>query len=245
MNGRPGRRHRFGLVAVAASVTIGGCAAERVTDTAVANPVERSASGLYERFVGGEGMTEVSDTAFEVMPTEEQTREAEELRASAKRSVEAGGFTDFASLKAAGFSPISEGNSHWVNEKNILDGYTLNVEKPEFLVVQPPMIDPTDTGQKVDVQGVMFLAGRIGAHGLQPFGNAFIWHRHTYSGPRCFQYGQIMRVDWDAQKCDDPANESMLSRETPEMLHMWLTDNPNGPFASQMVVPDIGDEHSH
>ena len=42
-------------------------------------------------------------------------------------------------------------------------------------------------------------------------------------------------------KCNQPGSDDVVNRITPQMLHMWFVPNPQGDFASEMVVPD----HDH
>ncbi|MCB1028207.1 MAG: hypothetical protein KDB24_10650 [Microthrixaceae bacterium] len=191
-------------------------------------------TGRYEKYIVAGGMTEVSDFLFEDPPTSEQAAGAAGLRAEAQAFIRSADLTSLESIKRAGFE-LSDQDNHWVNVDNVRDGVVLDVDHPEFLVVR---ID--ESGAPI-IDGLMYLAGPVGAKGPQPFGSAFAWHVHKYLESPCFQFGQIIRPDLPPADCTNATNQGVLSSVTPEMLHIWLTDNPEGDFASQMS----GAPHDH
>ena len=78
---------------------------------------------------------------------------------------------------------------------------------------------------------VMFYVQEALAHGPQVGGRLTNWHFHVWSKPRCFVRG-LHAVDIPNRHGDCKIGEP-LSR-SPEMLHVWLLDHPDGRFATTM-----------
>lgn len=114
---------------------------------------------------------------------------------------------------------------HYVNIEYVFDGETLNPEKPEVL-----MYYKTREGEFL--LGVMYLA--IGQRGPQVAGPLSKWHYHI-DRRMCYERGvlPIGTVD-EAGNCD----KGFHNIRSPEMLHVWFFDHPQGRFATQMGLSE-------
>lgn len=123
-----------------------------------------------------------------------------------------------------GFEKLFGDRVHFVNKDFFYDGDTLNPEKPEVL-----MYYKTDEGDFL--MGVMYLA--IGERGPQVGGPLTVWHFHIDRG-MCYELG-VLPV---ARRLDDGScRAGMPEPRSPEMLHVWFFDHPEGRFATQMGLP--------
>ena len=114
---------------------------------------------------------------------------------------------------------------HFVNKEYVFDGETLNPEKPEVL-----MYYKTKEGDFL--MGVMFLA--IGQRGPQVAGPLSKWHFHI-DRRMCYERGvlPIGTVD-EAGSCET----GFHNVRSPEMLHVWFFDHPDGRFATTMGLSE-------
>jgi hypothetical protein len=187
----------------------------------------RTPEGRYEDrlVIGGETATEVSDFPPGSEPTDAQRAAADELRREVRAALAA--WPDLDAALAAGFEPYPHlGRSHVVHLGNVADGRVLDPEHPEFLLVD-------DNGV---VHGAMFLAADNTAAGPQPGGPLTVWHYHTYPAPACWRPGGLLpAVDPLADQSACP-EDALISERSPEMLHVWLLEHPQGPFSSDMSV---------
>jgi hypothetical protein len=90
--------------------------------------------------------------------------------------------------------------------------------------------------------GAMYIMPRIGMPGPEIGGALTSWHHHE---ELCFDNKTNMvvafagnplfdRPGW-SRSCPPGTNK----QETPEMLHVWLVNNPGGPFDSDMDPADL------
>src|SRR5262249_31186813 len=131
---------------------------------------------------------------------------------------------DFDKAAADGF--VLSSKSHYVNEEYVFDDAILDPERPEFL-----MFYDTPEGKKFT--GYMFLINNTLARGPQIGGPLTLWHYHIFSDDLCFEGGLIIVAQPENGKCARGAPQ----RRSPEMLHVWLIDHPDGPFSPQMIFP--------
>jgi hypothetical protein len=106
----------------------------------------------------------------------------------------------------------------------ILDEATLDPDRPEVL-----MYYETPTGNKLT--GVMFLVRSPDEQGPQVSGPFTRWHYHMWPDLTCLLHGILMTT---RAPCSDP-NE-VASYMSPEMMHVWLIDHPDGAFATPMQL---------
>jgi len=110
---------------------------------------------------------------------------------------------------------------HFVNKEYVFDGETLNPDKPEVL-----MYYKTNEGDFL--MGVMFLA--IGQRGPQVAGSLSKWHFHI-DRRMCYERG-VLPIGGikDGGSCET----GFSNVRSPEMLHVWFFDHPEGKFATSM-----------
>jgi hypothetical protein len=115
---------------------------------------------------------------------------------------------------------------HFVNIEYVFDGETLNPEKPEVL-----MYYKTKEGDFL--MGIMFLA--IGERGPQVAGPLSRWHYHI-DRRMCYERGvlPVDRIKEEGGSCETGAPNI----RSPEMLHVWFFDHPEGKFATTMGLSE-------
>ena len=158
-------------------------------------------------------------------PTAGQRRAAEDLVRRSYESAERNGWFEEANGRADGYAPMYDSLTHYVNEENVLDQAVLDPERPEFL-----MYYSTPLGTKL--VGYMFLADEPLARGPQTGGPLTVWHHHVFSRDYCFLEGLIPV----GEPRNGPCARGIALRRSPEMIHVWLLDHPEGRFASQMSI---------
>ena len=114
---------------------------------------------------------------------------------------------------------------HFVNKAYVFDGETLNPDKPEVL-----MYYKTKEGDFL--MGVMFLA--IGQRGPQVAGPLSKWHYHI-DRRMCYERG-VLPIDGIDEKGSCGAGFPNI--RSPEMLHVWFFDHPDGRFATKMWLSE-------
>jgi hypothetical protein len=168
---------------------------------------------------------EVSAWAAGSEPTGDQRRTGADVVDRVRDAL--AGLTTVAQATAAGYAPhpaIDE--FHLVNQAHLDDGTELDPTRPEFVVIDP------DAGT---VLGAMFL-WPADEHGPQFGGPATVWHYHdARSGGdnfRCWDGFLPFPGDYDATS--DQCQRGVRRDRSPEMLHVWAIDHPQGPFATRM-----------
>ena len=120
-----------------------------------------------------------------------------------------------------GFEKMYGDPVHFVNVEYVFDGETLNPEKPEVL-----MYYRTEEGDFL--MGVMYLA--IGERGPQVAGPLSRWHYHI-DRRMCYERGVLpIGAVNQAGECE----AGFANVRSPEMLHVWFFDHPDGRFATTM-----------
>ena len=81
----------------------------------------------------------------------------------------------------------------------------------------------------------MYMVRKPEERGPQVGGPLTIWHYHIWSEPACLFRG-MFTVGFlnNSGLCD----EGVISQRTPEMIHVWFIDHPDGPFATGMTLSD-------
>ena len=114
---------------------------------------------------------------------------------------------------------------HFVNKEYVFDGETLNPEKPEVL-----MYYRTKEGDFL--LGVMFLA--IGQRGPQVAGPLSKWHFHI-DRRMCYERG-VLPIGTVNEEGNCEAGFPNV--RSPEMLHVWFFDHPQGRYATTMGLSE-------
>ncbi len=157
-----------------------------------------------------------------VEPSAEQMAAAGAFWERARAAVRARGWDDFDRAVADGFELMFGDANHYANRQHVADGRVLDPERPEFLIYY-------DTGDGKRLAGLMFLAAP-GTHGPQIAGPMAVWHFHLWKHKLCLWQGLLVDGLADGDECPD----GVASHRSPEMLHLWFFDHPQGMFATGM-----------
>lgn len=161
-------------------------------------------------------------------PTEGHIVAAQSLVEAAYQAAASNRWFDFEVATRDGFRPSAGDPTHFSNLDFMLDGESLDPNRPESL-----MFYETADGPKL--AGMMFLARSPEEQGAQVSGQLTRWHYHLWAEPTCLMHGLLMSR---RAPCTDPNEVS--SRISPEMMHVWLVDHPGGAFATAMEIsPDL------
>ena len=160
------------------------------------------------------------DHGAAVAVTDAELEAATRLVADTKAGVER--FEDLEAAKADGYyqvAPPRNGLVHYLNSAYNRDGRILDPERPESLIY----LDLTD-GTWMLV-GAMYRMPAPDQPGPRVGGPLTAWHAHNNL---CRADGRVVAVAVDGA-C--PKGEL---GNTPEMLHVWLVENPDGVFSDDM-----------
>ena len=145
------------------------------------------------------------------------------------------GWFDFDKGAADGFVPYKpnvRNENHFVNVEFSLDDDILNPDRPEYL-----MYYKTEKGMQL--VGYMYFVRELGEQGPQPGGPLTVWHYHQFEAPGCLDQMQLFssKSGPDGYVCE---RGEMIGNESPEMLHVWFVDHPEGPYSTSMSLkPEI------
>jgi hypothetical protein len=165
------------------------------------------------------------DRFFELEPTPEQKRAADELVERCHEVAERRGWYGYGTAVLDGFERISQDPLHFPNKEYLLDDNVLDPERPEFL-----MFYNTPKGKRL--AGFMFLGRKARVEGPQVGGPLTRWHYHVWAEPLCLLNGVYKVGEPQNGQCE----EGLLRSRSAEMLHVWLVDHPDGPFSAQMQM---------
>lgn len=130
-------------------------------------------------------------------------------------------YRDWRNARAAGYRPggsQTAASTHWINQRYVDAGYILDPRHPQGLVY-------ANTKHGPELLGAMFEMRRIGQFGPDPGGPLTAWHQHENV---CFSpFGLEFSLMTPTATCPLGA----IDITAPPMLHVWIVDNPNGPFA--------------
>jgi hypothetical protein len=132
-------------------------------------------------------------------------------------------FEDIEVALAEGYyevAPPRNGLAHYINSRYTRDGRTLDPERPESLVY----LRLTDGSWKL--VGVLYRMPSPDQPGPRIGGPLTTWHAHDNL---CTASGRVVATTNNTGSCA----RGTLSK-TPEMLHVWLVNNPNGVFSDDM-----------
>jgi hypothetical protein len=134
-------------------------------------------------------------------------------------------FADLPAAEADGYkavTPVDEPIVHYINPAYLVTGDTLNPEHPESLIYGNSAKGPI-------LLAAMFIAHRIGQPGPDIGGPLTLWHAHSNL---CFNAKTNIIDSFTDAAGNCPVGS--FNSGTPEMLHVWVVDNPNGPFSTDM-----------
>ncbi len=136
-------------------------------------------------------------------------------------------FEDISVATKEGYALLAgarDGLAHYHNQTYHTDGKILDTEHPEELIY---LRYGNGTARLV---GIMYLMPKADQAGPRVGGPLTAWHAHDNL---CITpaLGRITGFTDDKGKC---AAGSVWMGKTPEMIHVWLVDNPNGVFSDDM-----------
>jgi hypothetical protein len=169
---------------------------------------------------------ELTDRVPNTPVSPEEKKAADTLLAECYRAALEHGWYDFEKGLADGYQLMFQDRRHYENREFILDGRVLDPDRPEFL-----MYYGTPKGKRLS--GFMFYANSPEGRGPQPGGNSTIWHYHVWKATLCLLKGMISVGMADA---DGRCAQGTPTHRSPEMMHVWLIDHPNGPFTTSMMI---------
>src|SRR5690242_15447580 len=174
-------------------------------------------------------------TAASRQPTAAELEAASRLIAETKASVAR--YVDLKAAIAAGYVPMEPATDqvvHYVNPAYLTDADVLNPLHVQSLIYFNGRQGPV-------LIGAMYIMPRSFEAGPQVGGPLTVWHQHSNI---CFDNVTGMAtafVDDASSNANDKSGScprGSTHKTTPQMLHVWLIDNPDGPFASTMA-PDV------
>ena len=134
-------------------------------------------------------------------------------------------FQDLPAAMADGYRAVTPADQpivHYVNPAYLVKGDTLNPEHPESLIYGSSSKGPI-------LLAAMYIAHGIGQPGPDIGGPLTLWHAHSNL---CFNSKTNIIDAFTDAAGNCPAGS--FNSGTPEMLHVWVVDNPNGPFSTDM-----------
>ena len=159
-------------------------------------------------------------------PTPGETKDADALRDRCIAAAKKNGWFDYVKGRADGFTRQWNDENHFYNWNYVTDDAVLDPERPEYL-----MYYKTEKGPIL--AGFMFLARTPTEQGPQIGGPLTVWHYHLASHPHCFRGGLVLLGHPEGGVC---AADAVLTERTPEMLHVWFVEHPEGRFATRMTL---------
>ncbi len=119
---------------------------------------------------------------------------------------------------------------HIENQQYKSDGRVLDPERPETLVY-------AIEGGRATLLGVVYVMERAGVPAPQPGGPITRWHAHNI----CLT---LLPPGFGIVTPFGNCPALSLNVTTPEMMHVWVVDNPQGPFAEGLDGPWVREYHA-
>ncbi len=237
---RPGRRRWFARVAgstgtvlttfgVGAIIWIGTFLAHNASNTdapsvaggpavAVAQPATHDHGGHDHARAARAQAGVVMRPAAESVATPPQQLAAERLAAVTRAALQR--YANLDAALAAGYQlpMVSEGAAvHLENKAYKSDGRVLDPDRPETLVY-------AISGGRATLLGALFVMERAGVPGPEPGGPITRWHAHNI----CLT---LLPPGFGIVSPFGSCPALSIAVTTPEMMHVWIVDNPGGAFA--------------
>jgi len=140
---------------------------------------------------------------------------------------------------AAGYKPMEPPDGeivHYVNPDYMADAYILDPQHIQSLIY-------FNGKGGTQLIGAMYIMPTRAEDGPDIGGPLTVWHQHNNI---CFENNTGIAVafvhssDFDSTDKSGSCPRGSTLRVTPQMLHVWLIDNPDGPFASTMDPQVLG-----
>jgi hypothetical protein len=167
---------------------------------------------------------EVSRYAPKTKATREQIQASKDMIERCFEAARRHGWYDFENGLADGYHLLHDDVYHFTNDEYMLDDITLDPDRPENL-----MYYEVPSGERV-LAGFMFNAKNRTAWGPQFGGPHTVWHYHVWKTAQCVIQDMI-GVAWSV---DGVCEEGVKMHRSSEMMHVWLVDHREGPFATTM-----------
>src|SRR6266508_625295 len=170
-------------------------------------------------------------------PTAAELEAATKLMVDTRKAV-----ARYAQLKAAvaaGYVPMEPPDLeivHYVNPSYMVPADVLDPQHVQSLIYY-------NGKQGTVLIGAMFIMPNRAMDGPQIGGPLTVWHQHSNI---CFENTTGMAVAFvhsdvfDGNEKSGSCPRGSTNKTTPLMLHVWLIDNPEGPFASTMAPEILG-----
>lgn len=200
----------------------------------------RTSDGYYATFLRHEGEQSIQLSRFpaDADPTGSELQAAAKLLAETTEHSKS--FADYGWASTEGGYRISNTGilgrpnapfHHLFNPDYMADGKTLDPSRPESL-----MFYRTDLG--MTLVGIMYMMPP-GQHGPQPGGRLTQWHYHPVV-EFCMDSLGVPRVK-AKRGVRGGCPVGLSNGPMPEMMHVWLVDNPYGAFGHRMALPVASD----
>ena len=164
----------------------------------------------------------------DMSPTPEQRLAAQDLVERSTEASRRNGWFDYQKGLDDGFSLIFRDKTHYAKAEHFFDDRVLDPERPEVL-----MYYNTARGRKL--AGAMYYVGSRHDRGPQLGGPLTVWHYHRWWKTRpCLVKGLLPVGLPDA---DGRCVRGTPEAKSPEMIHVWLIEHPQGRFSSNMNIP--------
>jgi hypothetical protein len=171
------------------------------------------------------GTTEISVYPPESEPTTDQVKAADELIVQTTAAAFRHNWFDFQNAAKEGYR--YHDSIHYMSLDNINDGRILDPDRPENL-----MYYRNENGE-LKLAGAMYLMPTNDEHGPQVGGPLTVWHYHMSPVPLCwFDFPTTPNP-----RLEGPCEIGERNVRSPEMIHVWLVDHPEGVFATRMELP--------
>ena len=169
---------------------------------------------------------EISDFPPHSAPTPAQRRAADDFLERCYQAALRNGWLDFQVALSDGYQLLFKDRRHYANWDFMRDGRVLDPDRPEFL-----MYYGTPQGKKL--AGFMFYPNAPLDRGQQIGGPLTVWHWHVWNQTGCLLEGLLNVGVGDP---DGRCARGSPTQRSPEMLHVWLIDHRDGPFATNMSI---------
>jgi hypothetical protein len=96
-----------------------------------------------------------------------------------------------------------------------------------------------DTPEGKKLVGFMYFVRSLEEQGPQFAGPLSVWHYHNSPEPGCIYQMQMFasKQGPDGYYCE---KRELAKYQSPEMIHVWFVDHPEGPLATTMrLAPEI------
>jgi len=196
--------------------------------------VERTASNAPAAPAGHQHGTTAAATR---QPTAAELEAAARLVTETKAAVVR--YARLQAAVAAGYKPMEPPDGeivHYVNPAYMVDAFVLDPNHVQSLIYYNGKQGPI-------LIGAMFIMPNRAEDGPDIGGPLTVWHQHSNI---CFDNTTGVAVAFVHSGAEDTTDKSgscprgSTNKTTPQMLHVWLIDNPDGPFASTMDPVVLG-----